>query len=68
MLGTLPLTSGRASSAWRAFCDDESGQDLIEYALIAALVALGSVAALNSVASNIGSAYNSVGSTLTSAI
>jgi pilus assembly protein Flp/PilA len=50
------------------FFNDESGQDLIEYALVAALVALGSVAALNGLASNIGAAFNGVGSTLASAI
>jgi pilus assembly protein Flp/PilA len=48
--------------------NDESGQDLIEYALVAALVGLGSVAAMNSLAINIGSTYNSVGSTLTSSL
>jgi len=59
---------GRGRSAWNNFFKDESGQDLIEYALVAALVALGSVAALNGLASNIGAAFNSVGSTLASAI
>ena len=29
---------------------DESGQDLIEYALVAALIALGATAAMNSLA------------------
>ena len=33
---------------------DESGQDLIEYALVAALVGLGSVAAMSGLANSIG--------------
>jgi pilus assembly protein Flp/PilA len=59
---------GRGRSAWIDLFNDESGQDLIEYALVAALLALGSVTALNSLATNVGSAINNVGSTLTSAI
>ena len=45
---------------------EESGQDLIEYALVAALVGLGAVAAMNSLAGSIGSAFGSIGTTLTS--
>ncbi len=68
ILITFLSEAGTAASAWDNFFNDESGQDLIEYALVAALVGLGSVAAMNSLATNIGTAYNSVGSTLTSAI
>lgn len=50
------------------FVADESGQDLIEYALVAALIGLGSVAVLKTVATSLGSAYGSVSSALTSAI
>ncbi len=39
---------------------DESGQDLIEYALLAALVALAVVAGLNFVAGNVNSAFSHV--------
>jgi pilus assembly protein Flp/PilA len=45
---------------------DESGQDLIEYALVAALVGLGAVAAMKTLATNINSSFNSIGTTLTS--
>ena len=45
---------------------DESGQDLIEYALVAALIGLGAVASMKSFATTIGSAFTSVGTTLTS--
>lgn len=47
---------------------DESGQDLIEYALVAALVGLGSVAAMNSLAGSIASTFNGVGNALTNAV
>jgi len=46
---------------------EESGQDLIEYALVAALVGLGSVAAMTSLASTIGNTFNGIGTQLTSA-
>jgi pilus assembly protein Flp/PilA len=46
--------------------NDESGQDLIEYALVAALVGLGAVAAMKTLAGNINTAFTSIGSTLTS--
>ena len=45
---------------------DESGQDLIEYALVAALIALGATAAMNTLASTISTAFGTVGSKLTS--
>jgi pilus assembly protein Flp/PilA len=44
---------------------DESGQDLIEYALVAALIALGSVAAMGSLSASISTAMSSVGTNLT---
>lgn len=47
---------------------DESGQDLIEYALVAALVGLGSVAAMSGLANSIGNTFNGVGSALTAAV
>jgi pilus assembly protein Flp/PilA len=43
---------------------DESGQDLIEYALVAALIALGSIAAMQSLASYIANSFNNVGNSL----
>jgi pilus assembly protein Flp/PilA len=46
---------------------EESGQDLIEYALVAALVGLGAVAAMKGLSNNIGNTFNSVGNSLTSA-
>ena len=43
---------------------DESGQDLIEYGLVAALVALGVVASMQSLASNIGSTVGNLATAL----
>jgi pilus assembly protein Flp/PilA len=45
---------------------DESGQDLIEYALVAALIALGATAAMNTLAGTISTAFTTVGTKLTS--
>jgi pilus assembly protein Flp/PilA len=47
---------------------DESGQDLIEYALVAALIALGATAAMTSLATSISTAFSTVGSKLTTAV
>ena len=46
---------------------DESGQTLVEYALIIALVAVALVAALGALQGNIGSAFTSIGNTLAGA-
>jgi pilus assembly protein Flp/PilA len=47
---------------------DESGQDLIEYALVAALIALGATAAMTSLAGSISTAFSTVGTKLTTAV
>lgn len=49
------------------FHENESGQDLIEYALVCALIALGAVASMGAVANYINNAFNSIGSKLSSA-
>ena len=51
-----------------AFMNDESGQDLIEYALVAGLIALGAVAAMTGLSGKIGTAFNTVGNKLNSSI
>ena len=45
---------------------EDSGQDLIEYALVAALVGLGSVAAIGGLANSLENTFNAVGTALTS--
>ena len=47
---------------------DESGQDLIEYALVAALIALAAIAAMGTLGKDISSLFTSVATQLTSAI
>jgi len=47
---------------------EESGQDLIEYALVAALVGLGAVAAMRGLTNSIGNTFNGIGTSLTTAV
>jgi pilus assembly protein Flp/PilA len=44
---------------------DESGQDLIEYALVAALIALGAVTSMKAVSTAIGAEFNKISAALT---
>ena len=46
---------------------DESGQDLIEYALVAGLIGLGAVAAMTTLSNKITTAFTNVGGNLTNA-
>jgi len=48
----------------RRFIQDEQGQDLIEYALLASLVAIVSVAALKALGVKVAAFYNTVGNQL----
>ncbi len=50
------------------FHDEESGQDLIEYALVAALIAFAAVAGMNFVAATINNAFSQIGNKLSNAI
>jgi len=47
---------------WR----EDNGQDLIEYALVAGLIALAATAGMQSVAANINSAFSNIGTQITS--
>jgi len=49
---------------FRSFLQDESGQDLVEYALVAALIALVAIAGLNGLATSINSEFTSIGAVL----
>jgi pilus assembly protein Flp/PilA len=53
---------------FKSLVADESGQDLIEWALVAAMVALGSSAVLKSYRTNLGSVFNQIGNQLTNAV
>jgi pilus assembly protein Flp/PilA len=48
-----------------ALLENQSGQDLIEYALVVALIALAATAGMSSVATKISAAYTSIGTKLT---
>jgi pilus assembly protein Flp/PilA len=48
--------------------NDESGQDLIEYALVAGLIGLGALAAMTGLSGSIGNAFSSVGNSLTNSV
>ena len=48
-----------------ALAADESGQDLIEYALVAALLGLAAVTTMRGLSTKIGNAFNSIGTSLT---
>ena len=43
----------------------EEGQDLIEYALVVALIAFAATAGMNTVATDINTAFTNIGTTLT---
>ena len=47
---------------------EDSGQDLIEYAWVAALVGLGSVASIGSLTNSLQNTFNGIGSALTNAV
>ena len=47
---------------------EDSGQDLIEYALVAALIALAAVVGMNTVANSINAAFSNISLKLNSAV
>ena len=51
----------------RTLLSDEQGQDLIEYALVVALIAFGATAAMTTLSSDINNAFLNIGTKLTSA-
>jgi Flp pilus assembly pilin Flp len=59
------LPDFRAEPGFEAYCrrlvDDERGQDMIEYALIAATIGLGSVAGIHGVAASVAGYMQTVG-------
>ena len=47
---------------------DENGQDLIEYALVVALIAFAATAGMGTLAQDINNAFNTIGTKITTAI
>ncbi len=54
--------------ALRNLLRDESGQDLIEYALVAAIIGLAAVTAMSSLATSVSAAFSAVGTKLSGAV
>lgn len=54
----------KITSLKSAFVEDESGQDLIEYALVVALIALAATAGMSTVATAISTAFVKIGTKL----
>jgi Flp pilus assembly pilin Flp len=54
-------------SFWKRFCREESGQDLIEYTLLLAFVALASASLFMSAGNSINSIWQSANNTLSTA-
>jgi pilus assembly protein Flp/PilA len=46
----------------------EDGQDLIEYALLVALIALGAIAGMTGLAGKINNGFNTIGTTLSTSL
>ena len=65
----MSLHFGKVGTQMTDFCkrllQDESGQDLIEYALVAALIGLGAVVTVKSLGTKIAGSFTEIGTTLT---
>ena len=56
------------TSALKAFWQEEDGQDLVEYALLMAFIALAAVAVLNTVQTNIKTLWSDISNALQDAV
>jgi Flp pilus assembly pilin Flp len=64
MLDAFNALAVRAQNAWFAARDRESGQALVEYALIIALVSLAAILALTFLSGKINELFSKAGNTL----
>jgi pilus assembly protein Flp/PilA len=60
----MTMGTKRTGQIVRSLLTDDSGQDLIEYALIAALIAVSAILAMKGLANKISNEFNSVGNSL----
>ena len=58
----------RVSTLVFSLIADDSGQDLVEYALIVGIMALASIAMMQSLASSIATAFTGIGTRITGAV
>jgi Flp pilus assembly pilin Flp len=56
-----------STSLLKALWQEEDGQDLVEYSLLLAFIALGAVAILSSTSKSVNSLFSAISSTLASA-
>jgi pilus assembly protein Flp/PilA len=63
----MPGLSGYSKFFSRLLVEDE-GQDLIEYALVAALIGLGAITSMKGLATKISTTFNGIGTSLTSSV
>jgi len=61
------MTTNRTTPSLSRLFSDESGQDLIEYALIATLIGIAAITAIRGVSIKLGDAFTFIGTGLTSA-
>ena len=60
--------SNNLKNACRELLKDDSGQSMIEYVLIAALIALGAVAAMQGVATSLSTTFSKISSKLNASV
>ena len=63
----IDLIFVRAQNAWFSARDEETGQTLVEYALIIAVVGIGSLVALQFLSGKISNLFTKTGNTLNTA-
>ena len=64
----MGLVAAKIYFALRNLIERQDGQDLVEYALIVALISLAAVAGMNSLAGDINTAFINIGTKLTNNI
>jgi len=57
-------TMARLLSQVRVWIKDQSGQDLVEYALVVALIAFGATASMKSLANGVKNSFNNISTQL----
>ncbi|MGD0733778.1 MAG: Flp family type IVb pilin [Terracidiphilus sp.] len=58
----------RAYLLMKQMLEDENGQDLVEYALVVALIAFGVVGGMHALANGLNKAFNTVSTTLSTSV
>ncbi|MBS1805241.1 MAG: Flp family type IVb pilin [Acidobacteria bacterium] len=59
---------GNLYLAFRNIIDREEGQDLVEYALVVALIAFGAITGMGYLATGLNTAFSTIASTLTTTV